>query len=681
MKIPDTFMRARWVIGLVMLIALIVRIPGLGSFMTVDEEKWMVRSGLYWHKIFRDGDVGGAFVTTHPGATLTWLAGAGIFAQETRLGFDIDTSNLEYFRKAAVWPVMTAIVLLIGVSVWLLSRLFGRRVAWWSGLLLASEPYLAGMSQVAHVDMLLSMFMLVAVLAFLVNQIDGRIRWWIISGTAGGLAMATKLLPSLWLFVFMAIVLIWRVLAGERSWREAMRLWWFVLGMSVVVFYAAWPALWVKHGLDAYYQRDVVNIVTVDHGAGAKSAAGPASNGFYARTIVGRLTIFTWLVALGTILATARNIFETKLLARSIAREDIRLALKKSGMHVWAQSLLWLILYGVGFLAMISLAAKKSDRYALPALVLGPVLAGVGVGLAWLVIRKKWPEKKKVWKGVGGGLAVLIVWQALAWSPYAIAFNGPFKVRPMTQQGWGEGLDQVGAWLNRHPLADRLVIASWYPGVTRTYFKGTTMSLSSRDDDRVGYVVTYRNMYGREPDDVASNVLDEFRDKKPVYVVEIQGEPYAWVYEQLGLYYYPLHAGELVGDMEVGQVVQVDRDNWESIDIGMATFSGRNNNKEVILHVRENIDSQVDLRTVRVKAEDIADSDWHKFRFDPIEGSRGKKYFVSLTSPASVKGNAVTVKFVDRDIRAGEMVLRRRAFKDGETNRDFIRNGDMAYRL
>src|SRR3989344_6023662 len=86
---------------LVVLLALGMRLPGLGHFMTADEEQWMLRSGVFWHELFRQGDASGTFLTTHPGATTMWLTGAGVAFQEVRVGVDIDTSNLRHFRLAA----------------------------------------------------------------------------------------------------------------------------------------------------------------------------------------------------------------------------------------------------------------------------------------------------------------------------------------------------------------------------------------------------------------------------------------------------------------------------------------------------------------------------------------------------------------------------------------------------
>ena len=272
----------------------------------------------------------------------------------------------------------------------------------------------------------------------------------------------------------------------------------------------------------------------------------------------------------------------------------------------------------------------------------------------------------------GSLVAILLIGQVLLWSPYTIAYNNPlFDVRPGSQQGWGEGFDAAADWLNQHPLAEDMFVASWYQSVMRTFFVGNALSLSSRNDDRVAFVVTYRNMRGRAPDDIASNVLDEFSDREPAHVIAIQGKPYVWIYNVMGLHYFPEHVGELSGNLTVGQIVPVEAEAWSAIEIGMATFSSRNNTQDVVLHVGESIGATEDLRVVRVSAREIEDSSYHRFEFEPIKDSAGKTFYVWLESPTSQAGDAVTVLFANHDLVPGEMVK----------NSQVLEGRDLAYRL
>jgi hypothetical protein len=530
-------------------------------------------------------------------------------------------------------------------------------------VLLASEPYLVGMSQAVHLDALLALFMLDATLAFLLYHQRRQITTLVVSGIFSGLALATKLLPALWLFIFFGMVLF--VIHRRQfptMWRDIPRVLFLVMGVAALTFYAAWPALWIKDDIARSLARDIPAVVTQEHVAVQESEEPihPASS--YLRTLLGRTTPLVLILSTGMLIASTRSMMKQKKIPLS----------------------LWLMLYAVGFLVLITLAAKKADRYALPALIVFPVIAGWALSVAGKLQTRNYISQKN-WIGRISITAIsivliMVVVHTLLLSPYAIAYNNPFAdVRHPTQQGWGEGLDEAARWLNAKPFVDRLTVASWYPGVTRTYFTGKTMSLSSRHDHRVGYLVTYRNMYGRAPDDIATNVLEEFRDQEPAYVVSIQGRPYVWVYDTIGPFYFPQHVGELAAGMEVGQTVPVAIDNWSRIDIAFATF-GRQNTGAVTLHIRGDVNASNDIRTAVISAADVPDQDWQSFEFEPIADSAGRTYYIALTSDAP-SGGAVTVRFSPEDIKLGQALIRRRTLGQGEQNNAFLREGDIGYRL
>lgn len=652
--------RVAWVVLGVVLLALGLRLVGIGSFMTVDEENWMIRSGTYWHNLFRNKDTGGAFMTTHPGATLMWISGAGIVAQEARVGFDVDTSNLIFFHKAATVPVALATSALLGVVVWLLAKLYGLRTAGIAGVLIAAEPYLVGMSQVAHLDALLAFFMLISLLSFW--QVRERvIGVWgrdvmlllILSGVSGGLAMGTKLLSSLWLFVFFAAVLLWQGWQKKMGWAgtvySLVRTGGFVFGVAALTFYVVWPALWFSSDVGRSFNKDVPVIITDEHVALEQDGKSMSPRGFYARTFLGRLTPYVHFLAAGAIVAAWLPRWRRQ-------RADV----------------LVLFLYALGFFVLITLVAKKGDRYALPGLIVLPVVAGLGVSFVWDALQRRWQRRPFINGLIAAVGLIAVVTMPLLWSPHAIAYNNPFfpHIRHLSQQGWGEGLEEAAQWLNERPRANEMYIASWYTSVMQTYFEGKTLSLSSRDDYRVQYVVTYRNMGGRAQDEQASNVLDEVRKQEPVHTVYIQGTPYAWIYETLNVGNFTRHVGEVTGDKEIGQTVRPKEAEWSQIEVGFATFSSRKNTKDVLLHIKESPNATEILRTVKVNARDIVDNEWQPFVFEPIENAADRDFYVAIVSPDSVPGNAVTVRYIDIDVREGQM------FVDG-----VAKEGDIAYRI
>lgn len=643
---------------LIGIIALLVRLPAVGSFMTVDEQNWMIRSGDFMRNLER-GNIEGTFQGTHPGATAMWLMGSGIKLQEWRLGVGLTSDNLILFHKAAVMPLAVVNSFLIASITGLLVFLVGWRSALVAGLLLACDPYLVGMSQIAHLDALQALLMLTSLLAWACYLRFNQRRFAYMTGIALGLAFGTKLLLALWLlpsFVGMILLTAWWQRNAWLIWRNGRVLLGVVAG-ALVVFVLVWPAVLTKADLQlGYISRDTVTIVTDEHGV-YDSADNPIdSRTFYMRVVLGRVTPYGQVLVLGAV---------------------VWLGLMGVRWFKWGETgelriLVWLFLYALGYLILITLAAKKADRYALPALAVGPIIAGLFLAQMWPRIERRLTFVRR-WRGVliaVGGIGVVSM--PLLLSPYAIAYSNPLfpNIRPLTQQGWGEGLEQAATWLNERPGAEQMYIASWYPSVMRTFFTGTALSLSSRDDYRVQYLVLYRNMGGRAPDDQASDVLDEMRGKEPVHTVFIHGVPYVWIYETRSVGNFTKHIGEITGSKNVGQTVQPKAGRWDSLDLGFATFSSRANTEDVIVHVRQSPEAIDDLRTVRVNARDIVDNEWQRFEWPPIDVTDGQEFYIVIDSPSAKPGNAVTVRYTDLDILAGEMYL------NGTP-----KPGDIAYRI
>lgn len=672
---------------MVFLVALGLRLAGLGTFMIADEERWMMRSSWFWHEVVQR-DFKNTFMTTHPGTTLMWLAGGGIAwqAQTQDVGIELEEAHIKDFIMAAKLPVAVATAVLVAVATYCLMHIFRWRTALTAGLFLASDPYLVGLSQIVHLDALLALSMLASLLAVCWYIYRPQNKALYLAAVLAGFALATKFLPALWLIAFGITLLFGQRILRPGGWALKLKqAAWPTLGWLVVagiVFVLLCPALFYFNdignenytsGLTTSLQDDAVAIATDEHISLTDSTDPIRPETFYGRTLLSRTPLFTLILATGALLTLIRVLVWV-----------IKEPRAGKGMGKFLP-LLILISYSFGFLILITFAAKKGERYALPALVVFPILAGWTLSVAWPLLKERLHlfVPPLVIKIVPVVILFLVVSQPLLWAPYAIAYdNQLWDIRQRSQQGWGEGLDEAARWLNQHPLnGPNFYIASWYPAVMSHYFGGKTLSLSSRDDGRVAFVVTYRNMSGRALDSIATSVLEEYQDQEPAKVISIGGLPYVWIYNTIGVRYFTRNTGELHGDQEVGQTIPITRDHWNSIDIGLATYDSRHNTQDVILHIRETAEATTDMRAVTVNASTIADSAWQRFTFQTIPDSAGKTYFVSLTSPTSYAGNAITVKFSEQDIVPGNFIRRNRPLAPGEINAAFVRHGDMAYRL
>lgn len=638
-----------------LLLALFLRLPQLGAILTVDEPQWIFRAQSFYTAL-RRGDLGGTFQGTHPGVVPILLIGAGIRAQELLTGTTLESPRVGTFRIAGKLPMVLAVSVGIGVATTWAVLLWGMRAGILGGALLALDPFFVGHGRLAHVDALLAILMLLSMLALLLYVRQREWRLLLLSGVLGGLALLTKLPALLLLPSSVAILLLFSKPAKDRL-RES-GAW---IAAAAITFFLLWPSMW-GHVFPnvGYFVRDAYTVSTIPH-SGHEEETVAQSPTFYLRALLNRTTPLILLLGSGGLL----------LLLRSPTLEARR------------QGTALLIMF-LGFFLLLNLVEKRGDRYLLPALLILD-LAG-GIGLAQLF---RHPRLGPALVALGLG-ALLVI--NLTLQPYALAYSSPFGGREeLTQAGWGEGLEEAARILNEHPLAPELHVATWYPEVFREFFRGISMTLSSRDDPRVDYVVLYRNMYGRSPEHRASAVVAEFRNQEPVAVIRVLGVEMAWIYARDSVDRFPKHVGEIVRPgsaergtgnaptaQEVGQRFTAEQDGLTGVRLLFATFSSRKNRGEVLLHVREN-PAGADLRTVRIDISSLEDNGWRTIRFEPLPNSRGKTYSVTLTSPTGEPGNAVTVRYQPKDILPGNLIVLRQPLREGERRTAFALEGDLAY--
>ncbi len=146
--------------------------------------------------------------------------------------------------------------------------------------------------------------------------------------------------------------------------------------------------------------------------------------------------------------------------------------------------------------------------------------------------------------GVVTGLAVVTVVlmqgiQAFSRYPYyALAFNplmGGNRLAPQVLMiGWGEGLNEVGAWLTDQQEQEPLHVVSWYEdGPLSYYLPGDSQVMSFIESDNywfdADYVVLYADQWQRENPD--PDMINHFLNQEPVFSVVRSGLELAKVYD------------------------------------------------------------------------------------------------------------------------------------------------------
>lgn len=647
------------------LLAVAVRLPGLGAILTADEHQWVFRSQSFYRAI-ATGDIGGTFQGTHPGVVPMLLIGGGIRLQELLTGQALESPTIGPFRVAAKLPVALATAALVGLSAGLATRLWGAVPGIASGVLLALEPYLVGLSQLAHVDALLAFLMVPSLLSALLAGRTGAGRHLAVSSFLAGLALLTKL-PALFLF---AVIPCFLLFFGrtERPWSRRLRASVRWGAVALALSFLLWPSQWINLLPNLHYaQRDVASVSRSDEdppeafalGAVPAPVAGPA---FYLRALLARTEPYALALGLLATLVAVRS-------GRGPLTRDLRL----------------LLACAVGFGVLLALVDRRADRYLAPSIALVDLAGGVTVGA--LLARAP-----RAFHWLTLVTTALLAAQVVLASPYAVAYGSPLAWREeLSQSGWGEGLEQIATALNVHPLAAQLQVASWYPAVFGEFFDGHTMSLSSRDDPRVDFVVLYRNMAGRAPDAASTDILHEFRGEKPAWVARVRGREVAWAYAKQSADRFPAHVGELVAPqalrpsdeasaVEVGQFITPEKNSLRGVRLLFATFSSRPRSGRLRVEVREVHGGRV-LRSQEIGSRSVSDNVWYEVAFPPIPDSAGKTYYLAVTSPDGRAGDAVTLKFQPLDIAPGALVILRKSLPSDQSREPFRRPGDLAYQL
>lgn len=535
--LPQVLRLCMMMLGLFTL-ALLPRAGAQGTFLTVDEAyHWFERATIFLQAV-QTGNYAQTNQVGHPGVTTMWLGAIGLMLQHFLAGLGwVSGENADVQRIFLRLPVAVVTALCVAIGYALLRRLFRERIAVLAALFWALDPFLIAHSQLLHTDALLTSFMMISLLAaFVAFRADATstdraqtIRWpfLIASAVAGGLAVLTKS-PSI---VLVPMVGLTAIMTGWSSSQWKRRLPVLPLlawgGLVASVWFILWPAAWVGPlaALTSMYSQARYD-GGVPHAWGnfffGRAVADPGPL-FYLVAVPFRLTPWALIGILLAIIAAVRH------------RRDLP---NQAPLQL-------LTIFVLVFLLMLSVMAKKFDRYALPIFPALDLIAAIG--WLWLAVRiqhgiaarrnsalgtmfPRPPVPRWITLGVVVVLCANIAW----YHPYELAYYNQIlgsgrvaaQVIPV---GWGEGYEQVGAFLSQQYNGCVRPSATWFSAVLRPYTCAPVVGLDwVLKTGAIGYAVLYIDQIQRND---APNVTDRLLGQvQPVYTVHIHGIDYAYVY-------------------------------------------------------------------------------------------------------------------------------------------------------
>ncbi len=562
----------RWTTLLLLIVALIPRLPGLNRFLTSDENTNIFIAGSDVIAAFLRGDLRGTYWHFYPGVTMSWLDAIGMGTQYL---FDsLSGATLLPFNEYIYNDILSLVLanrlpyaILSGLTIpaiYLLSRqLLPHRIALLGAFFLAFDPFYLAHSRVAHGDAPVATFMTLSALSFFIyaqnntswienksanKPIAGRMRqtltrpYLIASAILGSLAALTKAPGQFMVLFIMGISLLYTLQQIRLTTKsqaaplplslslKTIIIHWFVViiawGLiSLFIFILLWPSMWVDP-IGTFRQMLAETFSKVNQGHLVYFLGQPTLDPgpwFYSYVIPFRMTP---IILLGCLLSLLLFIPKIKAMTNH-----------QSPQLFSPLFLLWLFTFTL--LIFGNLSPKKQDRYLLPLFPFLNLIAAIGwVGLINLLFylskSKISPLQPPIFNLSLTLLVFLHAIPVLTYYPYYLTYfnpllGGPARATETTLLGWGEGMEQAAAYLNTKPDAQNLYVASTPSQTLLPYFAGHGENFYTNDIAlRADYVVIY--LAQRQRLAPSPEIVRYFETQEPEKVIFIQDIPYAKIY-------------------------------------------------------------------------------------------------------------------------------------------------------
>lgn len=509
------------------LLALLLRLPYLGNFMTIDEIKWVEGAGQFLLAL-NSGHLADTYWHFHPGITITWIEAIIFWLYYLVNG----TSNLSTFVAEQLADISAIIGLMrlspviitsLGIAgvYWLARPLLGEWEALLGAGLLASDPFFTAHSRIVNGDAGTAIFMMLAFLAFARLWQNHRRSMAVLAGVMAGLAMLTKIPGPIILPWLLGLAVIGTL--RDKQWRFWLTAILLAGVTALLTFIILWPALWVApvETLQLMF-HDSFNVGEIGEGH-ETFFLGQISNDpgwrFYPYAIAFRLTPLTVIGLAAVLIWLWRG--------------------RRSSDSTKTYLVVALIVYMAYVFSVANISPKKLDRYAMAVVPAITLLAGTG--LIWVLAKiTHFLKGRAVAQSLSLPLLIglIIIVQtivAVTNYPYLLTYYNPLlggftRATEQVPVGWGEGMEQAAAWLNARPNAPELVVSTWYSDMVKPYLHTQTASFSSNGQGQLqaDYVIFYINQSQRQKPNPA--VFNYFSRQEPAFQVSYRQVPYVWVY-------------------------------------------------------------------------------------------------------------------------------------------------------
>ena len=482
---------------------------------------------VQFHQALRVGQWSETLTTGHPGVITTWLGAAGVqiqlwlrpsdwgaydwithlawLAPENTVAFPQLATFLAAGRLAVAAMNSLGLITIFGLA----QRLVHPGIAASFVVLLAIDPFVAGLSGLLHVDGLMTTFVMISLLGLALALKENVKYDWRLAGFSGAAAGCAILAKSagLALIPFVGLAFLLLLLSQRKKWLKLVQLGLIWLLVMLSVQFLLLPALWdspvtVYQTIIDTILHETEEVLPRTYFLGLNRQAHGAE--FYPVALLYRLNpvVFSGLL-LGIWFGVRRN-WPTRW---------------------WQRPLTWLaIIWPPFFIIVLSLATKKYDRYLLPAL---PMLFLLGVAGWGMLLKTRPPWTKKL---TFGGIVVALVYLGTA-VPYLLnAYNplvgGTLTAKYVMPLGWGEALSASAQWLAEQPgAAEKTAVAGIAPAFA-PFFPGKTTLRNGDNWREADYVI--ETLAGHQDSLFGPNHLRT--GQTLLHTIRYDGLEQAWIY-------------------------------------------------------------------------------------------------------------------------------------------------------
>jgi len=546
-------------IGLIV-IFLAPRLPGIGSFVTLDEPSWLSQGANFYYALGQR-EFENTVYEYQPAVTTMEIISLGmlLYFPEYR-GFgqgylDYEKGRLDPFMYghgkdplmlliySRVIQVFVLLVLFL-VLYFLLQKFLPKPVAIFALVFAMFDPFYLSQARLMNHEGMVTLFVMVSLISFAVYLFkENKIIFLLLSGVAAGFAQLSKS-SAIAMLAAVGVMLFWKMIQEReqgfgKSFLNVLKSFGIWFGILIVTYFIFWPGMWVAPGKMLYevygnafsyaFQGARLKITQELDVAEFSLNTRAADLWEVFRILLYRTTPFTWLgVILGFALPFTRD-------PEQAPRNRLFFTL--------------LLTNAVAFVLLIGIAqGRNSPHYILSSYLSFNLLAGLGWFHFAQWLAERFPSKKTVTQYALLTLVMLAqVLSAATNYPYYFTYRNPI----LAAAGWFnefphfpycEGLETAAHYLASLPDAENATVFSYYGrGCVSYYYPGPWISYrpyysdGEHTEDLLNnlrasqYLIVYYANQGQLAHH--KNFVDAMSKTEPFHVVWLNGYEYVRIYK------------------------------------------------------------------------------------------------------------------------------------------------------